>query len=101
MKDTNAPDIHDEIERLSKIIEKTESELRTTKGRLFDLKCEAAGIHIGDVAQSTKDPKLVVRVTKIDFVLDKPFVGGVLRKKDGTFGKTKRNLLDDWKVVTP
>lgn len=69
--------------------------------RQYELKIQIAkikhGVEVGTIV--VKKDGSEYRVTKVDVRwVDRPWLEGNPRKKDGTFGTAIRNLYDDWVV---
>lgn len=86
------------IKQLRHDVEFAEKALDKSNVALHEALLVKYGVRPGDIVVSHKGKEY--KVTKVDTMFDdglKPFVAGIPRKKDGTFGTAHRNLYSDWK----
>lgn len=101
-------DIDKEIERAITRIDEKRRELRIEQVRLHSLRCQKAGIQIGDFVRSTSDGSMgheLYRVCEVDFSNlishAKPWITADLWRTESWWGTRTRHLYDEWVKVDP
>lgn len=86
-------------------IARLEGELSKLKSELFASQCASAGVAVGDIVLVLLSGKekakgwQEMRVTKVDFITERPWVSGNLKTKSGSWSKSTRNAHGNWKRV--
>lgn len=84
-----------EIETLKARVKKLKAELTAASEELLNAEIAATGMNVGDIViWKGKEAK----VTKIDPWLSssKPWLKGLVKTKDGSWGKAERSLYGEW-----
>ena len=94
MTDQRDVNIQAAIDVLEGTKKRLKAELQDTEAAIKKLKLGRSGVELGDIVIYLGTE---YRVADADMVLDKPFLYGNPRKKDGTFGTKRVYLSTMWK----
>jgi hypothetical protein len=84
-----------EIEALKARVKKLEEDLKAASAELLNAEIAATGISVGDIV-IWKGKEVKVTRVRPWVNLGKPWIYGLLKVKDGSWGKAERALYSDW-----
>jgi hypothetical protein len=92
---------------LGREIEETQQKLLRLQGERHALRCDAAGVKVGDIVRVTRHRKDVgegiireIEPREWAKIGSKPWLKVSLKKKDGTFSKAVINAFGDWERLS-
>jgi len=91
-----------EIQRLKSNLEAVQLALSDAKKALRNAMIARSGVSVGDIVRANggRNEGMLFRVARIDtWESGGAWVTGNPKKKDGTFGKSERNLYSGWERV--
>jgi len=74
-------------------------ELDSVNAEIYRIRVEATGIKEGDIVRHKKTGKIYKVCGFRHLEGGRPWLQGFIKLKDGSFGKLKRELYDDWEKV--
>lgn len=86
------------ISDLEADVDRLRLELQAAEMSLNEERARAGGVAIGDIVQGTG--RYAGKTIRVDFVRafggSKPWVKGVMKRADGSWGTRERNIFDHW-----